>query len=135
MKVEFTIPGKALGKQRPRMTRRGRVFTPQKTINFENLVKMCYQQERGEVYLEGALRCVITVYKMIPKAMPKYKRVLALEGKLRPQTTPDWDNIGKIICDALNKIAYDDDKQICSATVDKYYSEREYTIVMLEELE
>ena len=36
---------------------------------------------------------------------------------------PDVDNINKIILDALNKIAYEDDSQVCKVTVEKKYCE------------
>jgi Holliday junction resolvase RusA-like endonuclease len=32
------------------------------------------------------------------------------------------DNINKVIADALNKLAYEDDKQVIKATVTKYYT-------------
>lgn len=35
---------------------------------------------------------------------------------------PDWDNIGKAVCDALNGIAYKDDSQVVSANVYKVWA-------------
>ena len=46
-----------------------------------------------------------------------------LEHKIRPTKKPDWDNIGKIICDSLNKVAYRDDSVVVDAQVRKFYSE------------
>ena len=43
-------------------------------------------------------------------------------GELLPCKKPDADNIAKVICDALNKVAYGDDTQICSLKVDKRYT-------------
>ena len=40
-----------------------------------------------------------------------------------PTLKPDTDNIAKIVCDALNGVAYHDDKQITSLTVDKVWAE------------
>lgn len=48
-----------------------------------------------------------------------------LSGQLYPTKKPDWDNVGKIICDALNGIAYRDDAQIVFAAVSKSYTEGE----------
>jgi len=45
-----------------------------------------------------------------------------ITGVIRPTKKPDWDNIGKVIADSLNQIAYRDDAQIVSATVEKLYS-------------
>ena len=40
-----------------------------------------------------------------------------------PTLKPDADNIAKAVCDALNGIAYKDDKQITCLTVDKVWAE------------
>lgn len=42
--------------------------------------------------------------------------------KKQPTLKPDWDNIGKAVCDALNGIAYKDDAQIISAEVIKRWA-------------
>ena len=42
--MKFTIPGEPTGKGRPRMTRTGHTYTPEKTVNYEALVKMAYKQ-------------------------------------------------------------------------------------------
>lgn len=41
-----------------------------------------------------------------------------------PCKKPDADNIAKVICDALNKVAYGDDTQICELEVHKRYTEQ-----------
>lgn len=40
-----------------------------------------------------------------------------------PTTKPDWDNIAKNICDALNGVVYPDDKAIVTGSVKKVYSD------------
>jgi Holliday junction resolvase RusA-like endonuclease len=45
-----------------------------------------------------------------------------IAGTERPTKKPDIDNIEKIIFDALNGIAYNDDSQIVSCWADKFYS-------------
>lgn len=47
-----------------------------------------------------------------------------LDNVIRPTKKPDWDNIGKIVCDALNKTAFHDDAQIVDGSVIKCYSEQ-----------
>lgn len=54
-----------------------------------------------------------------------------LTGEIRPTKKPDWDNIGKVVCDALNKIAYDDDSCIVDGAVHKWYSEEPRVVVEL----
>lgn len=66
--------------------------------------------------------------------MPKYRRLQALNGEHRPLTKPDIDNVIKVICDALNGIAYKDDTQIIKVTAEKFYSDEPKVIVEIEEL-
>lgn len=47
-------------------------------------------------------------------------------------STPDADNIAKLVKDALNGIAYADDAQVYSLTVTKIYSDHARTSVTLE---
>lgn len=49
----------------------------------------------------------------------------------------DWDNVGKAICDAMNKVVYDDDSQIAVAIVKKFYGrvgEVSHTRITVESL-
>lgn len=120
--VQFDIPGPVKGKARPRMTRSGVAYTPKDTVQYENLVRMCYKEQSGE-YLEGALSVIIAAYFEIPKSTPKYKRQQMIDGKIRYTKKPDWDNIGKIVCDSLNGVAYRDDSQITVASVFRLYTD------------
>lgn len=81
------------------------------------------------------LGVIVTAYLPIPKSTPKYKRPDMISGKTRPTVKPDWDNIGKIVCDALNGVAYDDDKVICQAAVYKQYSETPKTVITVYTVE
>jgi Holliday junction resolvase RusA-like endonuclease len=48
---------------------------------------------------------------------------------------PDCDNIAKIVCDALNGIAYKDDSQIFDVKISKVYGVDEKLIVKISYLE
>ena len=67
----------------------------------------------------------------IPASWSKAKRQEALEGKLAHMGKPDWDNVGKIITDALNQVAWNDDSQIISASVIKTYGAEPKVIVKI----
>ena len=117
----IVIEGKIKGKARPRVYN-GHAFTPKDTVNYENWVKLCYQQQGGKL-LQGSIRANIIAYYKIPKSYSK-KRVQAIrEGKEYPQKKPDADNIAKIILDSLNKIAFNDDSQVTELTVLKRWTE------------
>ncbi|MGV1096888.1 RusA family crossover junction endodeoxyribonuclease [Clostridium perfringens] len=115
------VTGKIRGKARPRVCR-GHAFTPKDTVQYEKLVRDCYQKQDGR-YLEGSVRALIIAYYKIPKSYTK-KRVQAIkDGLEKPTKKPDADNIGKIILDSLNGIAYKDDSQIVELSVIKRYTE------------
>lgn len=127
-KVSFTIHGEPMGKARPKFSTQGgfvRAVTPQKTVNYETLVKMEYQTQCGGFMFEknAALAIKIVAYKPVPKNTSKRKLNQIADGVIRPTKKPDWDNVGKLICDALNKIAFYDDAQIIDGRVIKLYSD------------
>ena len=68
------------------------------------------------------VRVRITACFSIPKSAPKKKRAMMIAGDIVPTKKPDFDNIQKIICDALNGVAYHDDSQIVKADIEKVYS-------------
>ena len=53
----------------------------------------------------------------------KAERIAALNGELKPTTKPDADNILKAILDALNEVAYDDDRYIYKIVIERFYAE------------
>ena len=131
----FEILGEPMGKQRPKFARIGnftRTYTPKETVNYENWVKLSYQNFGGENFGDVTLKVQITAKYPIPKSFSKKKHEMAVDGEIRPTTKPDCDNIAKIICDALNGIAYDDDKQIVSLNICKKYAETPKVIVQIE---
>lgn len=139
MQVRFTIPGAPFGKQRPRVVSRGnfsKAYTPKETVSYENLVKYSYmEQAQGVIFpAEAQLSVEITAYYTIPKSASKKKMAEMLAGTIRPTKKPDFDNIGKIICDSLNTIAYHDDSAIVEAQVHKYYDETPRVEVILKAL-
>lgn len=135
-RVEFTIPGEPKGKGRPRFARTGkyvRTYTPQDTVNYENLVKLEYQNTGTDVFFEKdePVKMVVVAYYSIPKSASKKKRQQMLEGEIRPIKKPDSDNILKAICDGLNGVAYVDDTQIVETTIYRFYDDIPHVDVIL----
>lgn len=120
--ISLIIPGEPVAKGRPRMTRSGIAYTPGKTQGYENLVKMCYMEQGNKVKLEGRVQLSMLAYFQIPKSKSKKMQKAMEEQEIRPTKRPDIDNILKGVLDALNKLAYDDDSQIVSVRVEKFYS-------------
>lgn len=135
--AQFTIPGKIRGKSRPRAFRRGgfiRIHPTDQDISYENWVRTCYLNEFDQKPHSGALSVEIEVSMPIPKSYSVKKRNQALSGEIRPTKKPDNDNIEKIICDSLNKIAYNDDKQIVESTCIKIFGEKEGVFVTIRKI-
>ena len=147
--VKFFIEGKPLGKQRPRPNTKTRVvYTPEKTKNYEEKVKIAYlaacnelkKTDKTEKYKwMGKEPLVIRIVAQfeIPKSYTKKRRVAIQQGLEHPVIRPDADNIAKIICDGLNKVAYHDDAQIVDVECIKVYAvgdEEEGVWVYLNEM-
>ena len=135
MKLKFVVPGESRGKARPRVTKTGCAYTPKETVQYENLVKLEFQRQCGKARFgdDVPLDVRITAYYSIPQSVSKKKRQLMLDRKIRPTKPSDWDNIGKIICDSLNKIAYYDDSRIVDAQVRKFFSDEPRVVVIIQE--
>lgn len=125
--VTFKVPGRPIGKGRPRVNKNGHVWTPDRTTNYENAVQWAYWDKyRKRTFEKGkALVISIVLYYVRPKAMTKAKRLMAQRGILRPIVKPDVDNVAKAILDALNGVAFADDRQIVQLTCEKWYDATE----------
>ena len=128
----FTIHAAPVGKARPRVTTHG-TYTPKKTRDYEQLVRLEYAKQCGEYFGEKALIVDIIANYPIPKSKPKTIRQEMQPGKIRPTSKPDCDNIAKAVLDALNGIAYHDDSQVVCLCVGKWYSEMPCVIVSIKE--
>jgi Holliday junction resolvase RusA-like endonuclease len=141
MKLSIVIPGNPQGKARARTCKTGYSYTPENTVLYENLIKMSFLGKygaRGKIKSQGkqkiALKLEIYAGFQIPKSFSNKDRIAALSGDLLPTKKPDSDNIAKVVADALNGIAYDDDAQITDLTVIKRYTETPCVKVTIEEI-
>jgi len=96
---------KPMVKQRPRMTRRGKAYTPMKTHLAENVIGEGWTGPKfvGPVYMELQFSkdgTIVTVGILDESEYPK----TLLRG--------DIDNYVKLVMDGLNGVAYEDDNQI-----------------------
>ena len=111
MEIKFTVPGVPVGKGRPRFTRQGHAYTPEKTAAYEGKVRLCWKAQSGQGFAGGIpLRASIMAYFPIPKSVSK-KKAAAMEGKFHTKK-PDSDNLCKSLLDAICGYAYPDDSAI-----------------------
>lgn len=126
MEVHFTVPGEPVGKGRPRFSRQGSfvmAYTPGKTVSYENLIKVEYERQSGLSFGEREIGLRVTAYFSIPKSVSKAKRQQMKDGEIRPAKKPDIDNVCKVVADALNGVAYNDDRQIVYTEISKRYDD------------
>lgn len=131
MKIEFEIPGKAVGKGRPRFSRRsGHVYTPAKTSEYELSVAAACREAMGLTPPTlGPVQVSISVWRSIPKSWAKKKNHDFFKERTVPR--PDVDNIAKAILDGCNGIAYKDDAQVNSLYISKGYGPCDTTLVSI----
>ena len=133
----FVIEGKIKGKGRPRFSHYGKyvkAYTPADTASYENLIKLQFRVSCGDWYSEQPLKMKIKAIHGIVKSVSKKDRAKMLSDEIKPTKKPDADNIVKIICDALNGVAYKDDTQVVELEMSKVYGEQEKVIVEITEI-
>ena len=125
-RVEIEISGQPQGKGRPRFTKQGRTYTPQRTVEYERRIASAAWAEMQRHNLDPTDRPVhvdVVAFMNIPKSWPKKKRLAAEYGAISPTSKPDIDNIVK---SALDGITGDtgiilDDTQVTSIKAKKTF--------------
>lgn len=127
---------KPIGKARPRLSLSGHAYTPKQTVLAENRLSLdCRRAMNYENRpTERPVRVVIQASFLIPQSLSLAKQA-ALFG-CAVTKKPDADNICKLVLDALNGIAYRDDKQVFSVSIAKIYSHTDsISVAVFEKLE
>lgn len=114
MRMSFRVPF-VKGKGRVRFVKQtGRTYTPDATAEAMERIRQAYIAAGGIKAPEGAEVSVhITTLRPLPKSRPK--RIESEPDVYKP----DVDNIAKLVLDALNGTAWDDDTQVTELVVGK----------------
>ena len=120
------VLGVPVPKGRPRMARGGHVYTPQKTRDYEERIRMSTM-----VLMAGrkptALPCIVHVGVFFepPRSLSKKKRTELFETGAFHAIKPDLDNVLKAALDGIcgENMAILDDKQIIEICSYKTYAE------------
>ena len=125
--MQFIVKGSPQGKKRPRFSRVSHtVYTPRETISYETQIALAFKAGGGGRIPAGQCVAVsVTAFFPVPQSYSKGKRKACIDGHIRPDKKPDIDNVLKVVLDALNGLAYDDDKQVIEAICRKYYTDGE----------
>ena len=122
--IEIVLLGAPRGKERPRGTKDGHFYTPEKTRSYEAALKYAAGEVMGtRMPLDGPLEVDMRIVFPITTSWPKRRQLAARSGAERPTKKPDADNLLKTL-DALNMVVWLDDAQIVRATVEKFYGDK-----------
>lgn len=100
----------------------GRRFTPSKQKNYMVAVGMIARRAmRGMKPFDGPVELIVVAVFEWPKSWSTKQRMTAGAWKA---SKPDADNIGKLISDSLNCIAWTDDARVARMEVQKIYSDK-----------
>lgn len=122
--LSFRIPGAPQGKGRARSSGPYH-YTPSKTRAYEAMVRSVFRLAHPRHVTIPAHNPVTLTIIAESVRPPSVKRVA-------PTVTPDWDNIGKVVSDALNGLAWHDDAQVTDARVIKRYAVTAGVEVLIE---
>ena len=126
MKYTLTIDGPADGKARPRLSRRGKVFSPADTHGFSDKIRVAARAAHVE-QIDGPVSVSIYIHRAMPKAMSKKKK--ALTDTTWCVSKPDIDKVFKSAMDALTGIAWKDDTQVARISGGRWWAEEHYTVI------
>ena len=109
-------------KRRVRFTKSGKAYVDAKT---KAEMKEIASKYRGEK-IRGCVSVEVDVYPKLPKNTPK--KITSLPAMKKP----DLDNVLKVVMDALEGVAYDNDAQVTKTRAERHDMQRiewDYIIV------
>ena len=113
-RVRFEVVGQPVPKARPRVVTKGKrrfAYTPKKVKEWEAHVK-----EEARRHFERPFDWPVVVSLIFYMPRPKSRRL-----DFWVPTTPDLDNLEKSVLDALNGVAYTDDRLVVAKSSSKRY--------------
>lgn len=115
---EATILMEPVGKGRPRVViqkGRARTYTPEETAVAEMLIRASLWNEwqKTHIFFDAGtpLAMELIFYMSKPKSVKRRY----------PTVKPDWDNLGKLTSDSLEKFLFENDAQIVDVKLSKRY--------------
>ncbi|HHT9145675.1 MAG TPA: RusA family crossover junction endodeoxyribonuclease [Candidatus Wunengus sp. YC61] len=139
--ILMTIPGKPIGKARPRFFRRGKFVgtyncqeTEEGRFKWE-LLRQILPHRKSEAPLADKgipVKLYLTFFMPIPESISKKKRELYIECSVPHTKTPDLDNLVKFVKDCATGLLWKDDSQVISLTASKSYHPSPATEIRVE---
>lgn len=115
--IQFSADVRPVGKQRPRLGKNCNTYTPKKSKRFETVIGAHARRERPRVW-----------------SMDERYRV-SVEATYSDGRVSDIDNILKAVLDALNGIAYSDDRLVDELYIRREVADEDRVAVVVEVIE
>jgi len=134
MTLTLFVPGKPFGKQRYKPIQGRRGVTPEKTVNYESLVVWGWiKKNKNRIIEASGYKFEIIACFLPPAGASAEKKKAMLSGEILCTSgrNADFDNMAKICSDALNGIAYIDDKFIVIGSQIKLYRPYQGVLIRL----
>lgn len=120
----FFWAGQPRGQGRPRFNRMGGAYKASEDKAYEKALCMAYWAKyAGYPLMQGPIVLRVRAVFPIPQSKTKQEKALMLAGKIKPTVKPDVDNVIKAVLDALNGVAFPDDKAVTWLIGEKEYGE------------
>lgn len=126
--IKIRIPIEPTGQMRPRRAKNGRMFKDPNQKRRESIllsyIIAAVKPENGYRPAIGPVELNVLTVMRRPKSHYGTGRN---SGKLKTsapyfcETTPDFDNLFKQICDCMNRLVFHDDRQVVKASIVKRY--------------
>ncbi len=127
--IELIVPGKIVPQQRPKFARHGdfiQTYDPKPCRDYKRMVQLFANQavakQRGFKPYDKAVEVVLWFFLEIPYSYSDTDRLDAANGRIRPISRPDLDNMAKGVLDAVKGILWTDDSLIVTMHIKKFYT-------------
>lgn len=122
--LSVVLPLPPLGKERATPLGRGKALKGKRTAKWEMDAGWCLRAKwRGASTAKAVAVEVASVIER-PSRRPSWVSVEAWSSGRRVPcpVKPDWDNVAKIVCDAMNRIVLKDDAQVVDGHTATFYA-------------
>lgn len=134
--LEVKIPMRPIPKDRPRFVN-GRCYTTERTKLAENAIAWMVKEEmikQSIGIINKPISLSIEFGFKLPPNMTRAEKEMLRENKFHHIKRPDIDNLCKTVLDALNEIAYIDDKLVVHLDALKVFGEEDFINIKIEEI-
>jgi Holliday junction resolvase RusA-like endonuclease len=135
--MTLRIDGQPKGQPRPRFRPGQRPYPDKKQKLAEGEIRRVWQEAGSPRMIDGPLRLEMNLWVTRPAGHFRTDGSLSKEGERNPmphRQKPDCDNAIKLLCDALNTLAWRDDVRFVRMTIERGWAEWPSTVIHVRHL-